>query len=385
MDSRPRLIDRNGRSESPRSGHCSRRHRRKFLIATKGLELLATQTKHCATPKPNRKRMPVCPTSYERGRVSKPPKKREVSSEVTTEVYNRLRKFELLLRLDWLPRNRPARAAAPATASATSTATAGTAAATRSTAAAAPATAASAMTSARAARVAAPALATTAPARRSRRYGIRRRVHAIRIRLAEGIHHRDYDEDNHCHQKRVFGSVLSRFLSPEPFEEFQHNSAFNSRGLAVRVLRTAFNLYSPISRELQPGASCIPIGPAPVSSVLRGFVFAGVMGGLCVVNAALMRIFFLVMEPLRRSARGSGFRHYGRTKRKAHKQRRQNSRELHLCPPSRSPIKKLECPRNIGALKLPVRPGQSCVLVLRSPLAARFIASGGNMVSELHV
>src|SRR5277367_2886515 len=137
MDPRQPLIDRNGRSGGPRTGHSARCYRREFLIANERLELLSTQTKQSATPESNRKWMPVCRrTNYEQRRSSDFSREREARERVTYEVHNRLRNFELLLRLDWLTRQRAAGAAASAPASATPTASARAAAAARSTASA---------------------------------------------------------------------------------------------------------------------------------------------------------------------------------------------------------------------------------------------------------
>jgi hypothetical protein len=230
-----------------------------------------------------------------------------------------------------------------------------------------------------------------------RRNRARRIFHAACTRLTERIHRRDNDEHDHCDQQRVFSRILARFLPPEPLEECPHNSAFDSRGLEQRIPRTAFNLYSPFSRELQPAEymTSILIHLASVSrlrflggrsfssdivtvrrrlrfaapfprafelgapklgrdqhlgtnrirsglSVFGRFVFGRVMLWFRVVYAALMRIFLLVMKPLRGSARRGGLRNDRRQKRQSQNQRRDRSSEFHVRPPSRPLNKKLQ-------------------------------------------
>lgn len=87
------------------------------------------------------------------------------------------------------------------------------------------------------------------------------------------------------------------------------------------------------------------------------FVLGRVMRWFRVMHAALMRIFLLMMKPLRGSARRGGLSNDRRRKRQSQKQRCNRSREFHVRPPSRVLNKKLQWPMDIGALKLPL--GQS--------------------------
>jgi hypothetical protein len=355
MDSAPILINGKGGPSRPRRIQPTDRHRRGFQIANARFESFATTTKQSAALRSNRKWMAVSVSRNCAPCSSNISGSVDSTTEVPTEVYNQLRISKLFLRRNWLRRDRAARTTATASAPSTPTASARTTTPARTAAAPIAASAATAMAAAGPARVATPALAAASAPGSSRRHRIRRRIHSVRVRLAERIDHGNNDKNDHRHEKSIFGCVLTRFLPPEVFQKFQHNSAFDSRGPAIRVLRTAFSLYSSISRELQPGASCIRVGPDTVLSVLLGFVLCRVMRWFGVVYFALMRVLLLVVEPLGRPAREGGLCNYYRAKGYPQKHRRDDSSQFHLRPPSRSLDKKLQWPRDIRALKLPLR------------------------------
>ena len=385
MDSANVLIDGKGGSRRPRRIQPTCHHRQDFLIANARFESSATTTKQSAALMSNRKWLPVfvvrdCdPSSY-----SNLSRRDNARTEVPTEVYNRLRISSLFLRRNRLRWDRTARTATTASAPTTSTAPTRATAPARSSAPPVAAPATSTMAAAGPACVATSALAATSASRGSRGHSVRRGIHSVRVRLAKRVNHRDDDKNDHCHEQRVLGRVLARFLAPEVFQEFQHNSAFDSRGPAIRVLRTAFNLYSPISRELQPGPSCIRVEPDPALAVLPGFVLCGVMRWFGMVYLALMRVFLLVVEPFGRPAREGGLSNHDRAKGYPQKHRREDLRQFHLRPPSRSLDKKLQWPEVIGALKLPLRSDSTYVLVPQSPNSGLDASRGREMVSQLH-
>ncbi len=351
------------------------------LIAAPRLEITSNTTKQTSVPISNRLNTPVFTSHVTRNPLHFENYKLEMRSsgilirwketapqtEVITEVRRHLKSYPPLLRRNRLRRDRAARPATSAATSTRTTASAGPATSARP-APALTATAAATLAAARAASVTTAALAAaTATAACMGRHRIGRIFHATCARLAKRIYRSNHHKHDHCDQQRVFSRVLARFVPPEPLEECPHDSAFDSRGLEQRIPRTAFNLYSPFSRELQPAdfnaANRIRAG----LSVFGTFVLGRMMRWLGVMHATLVRIFLLMMKPLRGSARRSGLRYDRRRKRQSQNQRCDRSSHLHLRPPFtsapqettiRNRIKKLQCPPDIVEVKLPPRLAQ---------------------------
>jgi transposase len=144
-------------------------------------------------------------------------------------------------RIRW---NRSAASATAPTSSGRSAAASGPATSARSTAAALSAAPASSRTTART-RACVPAAPRATPATgrgRARSHATCRRVHAVRVCFAKGIHCRENNQRNHRRQQGVLRCILSRFLSPELFEECFHNKVVDSE--KTRTTRLTNYLHS---------------------------------------------------------------------------------------------------------------------------------------------
>lgn len=235
-----------------------------FLIENARLEFSATSTKQDSSFESNRERIEVLPLSSDRRfHAESYVTHREVdAAEEENQAANRRENLlksaaasGLLLTLGvyGVRRNRSAAPTGPATAT-RSAAAAGPATSARSAAAALSAAAVSGTSSARTTACIATAARAASSARRRRagRDTARRRVHAVRIRLAEGIDRRKNDQGDHRREQRVLGRVLSRFLPPDSFEECLHDKIRNGDEARTTSRELSSLFYSPFLGKLQP-------------------------------------------------------------------------------------------------------------------------------------